>query len=290
MTRRDLLELFILSAFWGVSFLLIKEAGHAFPPLWVALLRCALGACVLWIALKRGGHRLPPARLWRPLLLVAVCNNVIPWTFFAWGEQTVSSSIAAIVNATTPIFTLLVGLGLGASALRASQITGLGLGVLGVGLTVSGGLGEGHATAHGILILTLASLGYGVATNIAARYLGGLDPVGLATTQLSLGTLILLPLALVGPAPTAPDLRALGALALLGVFGSGLAYLLYYRLLARVAPTQVTAVTLALPVWGLGWGALAGEAVGWWSVLGVVVVLAGLGLVNRPRRAAVVGT
>ncbi|MGM9320335.1 DMT family transporter [Deinococcus aquaticus] len=284
MTRRDALEMFLLSAFWGVSFLLIRLSGEVFPPVWVALLRSVFGALVLIGALRLGRHALPPARLWKPLLLVALFNNVIPWSFFAWGEQTVSSNIAAIINATTPLFALLIGLTLRDMRLRGLTLGGVLLGMAGVTLTVSGGLGGGHATVQGVIILLLASLGYAVATTIAKRTLVGLNPVGLATTQLGLSSVILLPVALIGPAPAPLTVTALGAVAFLGVVGSGLAYLLYYGLLARVSPTQVTAVTYALPVWGLGWAALAGEPVGALSVAGVLVVLAGLGLINLPPR------
>ncbi|UBV43708.1 DMT family transporter [Deinococcus taeanensis] len=285
MNRRDVLDMFLLSAFWGASFLLIRYSGEVFPPVWVALLRSAFGALVLTGALRLGGHALPPARLWRPLLLVALFNNVIPWSFFAWGEQTVSSNIAAIINATTPLFALLIGLTLRDTRVRGVMLAGVLLGLGGVALTVSGGLGGGHATAHGVIVLLLASLGYAVATTIAKRSLSGLNPVGLATTQLGLSAAVLLPVALAGPHPAALTAKATLAVAFLGVVGSGLAYLLYYGLLARVTPTQVTAVTYALPVWGLGWAALAGEPLGWVSVTGVLVVLSGLGLLNFPPRA-----
>ena len=289
MTRRDVFQMFLLSAFWGISFLLIRYSGEVFPPVWVALLRSVFGVLVLLGALRLGRHSLPPARLWKPLLLVALFNNVIPWSFFAWGEQTVSSNIAAIINATTPLFALMIGLSLRESRLRGAVLAGVLLGMGGVALTVSGGLGGGHATVQGIVVLLLASLGYAVATTIAKRTLAGLDPVGLATTQLGLSAVILLPVALAGPQPDSLTARAVLSVAVLGIVGSGLAYLLYYGLLARVSPTQVTAVTYALPVWGLGWGALAGEPVGWLSLLGVLVVLSGLGLINAPpgrRRTA----
>ncbi|WP_295819459.1 DMT family transporter [uncultured Deinococcus sp.] len=284
MTRRDAAQMFLLSAVWGVSFLLIRYSGEVFPPVWVALLRSVFGALVLVAALRLGRHALPPLRLWRPLLLVALFNNAIPWTFFAWGEQTVSSNIAAIINATTPLFALLIGLGLHESRLRGTVVAGVLLGLGGVALTVSGGLGGGHATAQGVTVLLLASAGYAVATTIAKRTLSGLDPVGLATTQLGLCALMLLPVALLGPQPGPLEARGVASVVVLGVLGSGLAYLLYYGLLARVSPTQVTAVTYALPVWGLGWAALAGESVGLLSALGVLVVLAGLGLINAPPR------
>ncbi|WP_309571374.1 DMT family transporter [Deinococcus sp.] len=284
MTRTDAVQMFLLSAFWGVSFLLIRYSGEVFPPVWMALLRSVFGALVLYAALRLGRHTLPPARLWKPLVLVALFNNVIPWSFFAWGEQTVSSNIAAIINATTPLFALLIGLSLREARLRGPVIAGVLLGLGGVALTVSGGLGGGHATVQGVIVLALASLGYAIATTIAKRTLSGLDPVGLATSQLTLSALMLLPVALLGAHPAALTSRAAVSVIFLGIVGSGLAYLLYYGLLARVSPTQVTAVTYALPVWGLGWAALAGEPVGLVSLVGVVIVLAGLGLINLPTR------
>ncbi|GAA5511929.1 putative inner membrane transporter YedA [Deinococcus carri] len=284
MTRSDVFQMLLLSAVWGVSFLLIRVAGEAFPPLWVALLRSLFGVLVLGLALRLGGHRLPPLRLWRPLLLVALLNNVVPWTFFAWGEQTVSSNIAAVLNATTPLFSLLIGLGLRDTSLGTRLLLGVLLGFGGVGLTVLGGVHGGHATLFGVLIITAASVSYAVATAVAKRTLGGLNPIGLATTQLGLSTLMLLPLALAGAPPARVDFAAWAAMLVLGVFGSGLAYLLYYGLLARVSATQVLAVTYVLPVWGLFWAAVAGERPSWLSAVGVAVVLAGLLLMNAPPR------
>lgn len=287
MTRKDVFQMFLLSAAWGVSFLLIKLGGEVFPPVWVALLRSVFGALVLWAALKVGGHSLPPRRLWKPLLLVALFNNVIPWSFFAWGEQTVSSNIAAILNATTPLFSLLIGLGLKDAQISTRVSLGVLIGLGGVALTVFGGVSGGHATLFGAGIIAAASLGYAIATAIAKRTLSGLNPVGLATTQLTLSSLMLMPVAALGPQPGALTWPATLSMVALGVFGSGLAYLLYYGLLSRISPTQVVAVTYVLPIWGLFWGAVAGEAVGLLSVLGVAVVLAGLALLNsRSRRPA----
>ena len=284
MNRATALQMLLLSALWGVSFLLIRLAGAAFPPAWVALLRCLCGAAVLLVALRMGRHALPPLTLWKPLLLVAVFNNVLPWTFFAWGEQTVSSNIAAILNATTPLFSVLIGLGLPGGRLGGRALLGVLVGLGGVTLTVSGGVAGGHASLRGALLIAAASLGYAIATVIAKRHLQGLNPTALATSQLTLASLLLLPLAAFGPHPAGVTGSALGAVVALGVFGSGLAYLVYYGLLARVSATQVTAVTYALPVWGLFWAAVAGERPTALAALGVAVVLAGLLLLNAPVR------
>ena len=297
MKTSHLLQLLLLSAVWGMSFLLISIAGTSFPPFWVALLRSTFGAALLWVVLIAGKHSLPPRRLFVWLFLVALFNNAIPFTFFAWGEQTVPSSTAAILNATTPIWTMLLSLAVFTSpaAGRVSKTMGIGvlLGFSGVLLVVYGHssdqtLGVTHAAfLRGVVFIALAALGYAIATVIAKLKLQGLDPIGLATTQLTLAGLMISPLAFAGPHPTHLRPATIAAMATLGVVGSGLAYLLYYSLLAHISATHVTAVTYLLPIWGLFWGWIAHESIGWTAYLGVVIVIAGLVLLNlRAFRAA----
>lgn len=287
MTRRDARDLFLLSAFWGMSFLLIKWAGHDFPPVWVALLRSVFGALVLLLAMTVTRTAFPPRRFWPVLTLLALLNNAFPWLMFALGEQTVSSSVASILNAATPLFTLLIALGLGDSRPSAQMGLGVLVGLAGVALTVSGGLSGGQASLSGVLMILAAALSYGVGGVLSKKKAAGLTPLSVAGSQLLLSSLLLLPFAAFGPHPADVSLRAWGAVAALGVFGSGLAYLLFYALLARVSPTQTSAVTYILPIWGLFWGALAGEHVGLASLLGVAVVLLGVVLLGAPplRRA-----
>jgi drug/metabolite transporter (DMT)-like permease len=290
MKTKSILQILLLSAVWGVSFLMIRVAGTTFPPLWVALLRCSLGAALLWPVLTLGGNKLPPRRLLPWLLAVALFNNAIPFSFFAWGERTVPSSVAAVINATTPIWTLLLSMAIYRT--RASLLTiggvllGFG-GVLVVVLTHSSDPASSQVPGgvlRGTMVIALASVGYAVATVMAKTKLKGLDPIGLATTQLSLAALMILPIALYGPHPSAMRLAPVFAIAVLGFAGSGFAYLLYYRLLAQVSATQVAAVTYLLPIWGLFWGLFAHESVGLRTCLGVGIAIAGLILMNlRPR-------
>src|SRR5271163_4227992 len=132
MKTRSILQLVLLSAVWGVSFLMIRVAGSVFPPLWVALLRCTLGAGLLWTALRLGNHSLPPRRLLPWLLAVALFNNAIPFSFFAWGERTVPSNVAAVLNATTPIWTLLISMAVQRTRVALLTIGGVLLGFGGV--------------------------------------------------------------------------------------------------------------------------------------------------------------
>jgi drug/metabolite transporter (DMT)-like permease len=286
MKTSHLLQLLLLSAVWGMSFILISLAGESFPPVWVALLRSSFGAALLWTVLIAGKHSLPPRRLFFWLFLVALFNNAIPFTLFAWGEQTVPSSTAAILNATTPIWALLLTLAATSGRVNKYIVLGVLLGFSGVVLVVYGHSADQtigvtrSAYLRGVGYIACGALGYAIATVLAKIKLKGLDPIGLATTQLSLASLMVLPIALVGQHPTVLRPASIAAVIALGLAGSGLAYLLYYSLLAHISATHVTAVTYLLPIWGLFWGYFAHEPIGWTACVGVAVVIAGLVLLN----------
>jgi drug/metabolite transporter (DMT)-like permease len=286
MKLRDTLELLLLSAIWGASFILISLAVQSFSPIWVASIRLVFGGAFLWAVLLAKRRTLPPRRLIGWLLLVALFNNAIPFLFFAVGERTVPSSIAALLNATTPIWTLLLSLSFMKQRLERGAIPGVLLGFLGVILVVySHGSAVAAASVHsyiiGVLFIAMASAGYAIATTIAKAKLAGLDPIGLATTQLSLAGLMIVPIALLGPLPVHVQTSSILAGIALGVAGSGLAYLLYYSLLDRISSTRVVSVTYLLPIWGLFWGSIAHEPITILACIGVAVVIFGLYLLNR---------
>jgi drug/metabolite transporter (DMT)-like permease len=291
MKTKAVLQILLLSAVWGVSFLMIRIAGGAFPPFWVALLRCALGAALLWTVLGLGGNKLPPRRLLPWLMTVALFNNAIPFTLFAWGERTVPSNIASVLNATTPIWTLLLSMTIHRTRTAGLTIAGVVLafgGVLVVVLSHAGDPAVDHVEGgllRGTIVILLAALGYAIATVIAKAKLQGLDPIGLATTQLSLAGLMILPVAVAGAHPSTLRLAPVVAIAVLGFAGSGFAYLLYYRLLSQVSATHVTAVTYLLPLWGLFWGLFAHEPIGLLTCVGVAITITGLVLMNLQPRA-----
>jgi drug/metabolite transporter (DMT)-like permease len=250
---------------------------------------------LLWIVLAAGRHKIPPLRTLAPLFVVALLNNALPFCLFAWGERTVPSSIAGILNATTPIWALLIGLATGGA--RATRLTAAGvvlgfLGVLGVVYGHSSGIAAASGSGGfllGALAISIATLSYGAGAVSAKRWLQGVQPVVIATLQLSLAGLALLPIALIGPHPTALHFKSVAAIIVLGVLGTGLAYLIFFRLLATISPTRTVAVTYVLPIWGLFWGFLAGEQIHWTALAGVAVVLAGLLLLNvrtQPKQAA----
>jgi drug/metabolite transporter (DMT)-like permease len=292
MSRRDLFQLLFLSAVWGASFILIEITGHSFPPAWVALLRLSFGAIFLWSVLWLRGRKLPPRKLIVPLLLVALFNNAVPFCLFALGERTVPSGIAAVLNATTPIWTLLLTLAVQSSRPSRHTTMGILLGFAGVIVVVFSHKGQDNGTVTpaqfflGVVFIAIGALGYAIATVIAKSRLKGLDPIGLATTQLSLAWLMILPIATFGQHPGLIARSSIFAAILLGVAGSGLAYLLYYDLLSRIASTHVVAVTYLLPIWGLFWGYIAHEPILWTAYIGVLFVIIGLALMNRPAAAS----
>jgi drug/metabolite transporter (DMT)-like permease len=294
MKLRDTLELLLLSAIWGASFLLISISVQSFPPLWVAIIRLAFGAAFLWTVLLTKRRTLPPRRLIGWLLLVAFFNNAVPFVFFAIGERTVPSSIAALLNATTPIWTLLLSLSFMKQKSEGSTVPGVLLGFFGVMLVVyshgadSAAVGSVRSYAIGVLFIAMASAGYAIATVLAKAKLVGLDPIGLATTQLSLAGLMVLPVALLGPHPVHIQTSSILANITLGIAGSGLAYRLYYSLLDRISSTRVVSVTYLLPIWGLFWGTIAHEHIAAPAYIGVAIVILGLYLLNRkgpPKRS-----
>jgi drug/metabolite transporter (DMT)-like permease len=287
MNVKSLLQIFLLSAAWGISFLMMRIAVPDYPPLWIAMLRCALGAALMWLVLTIGGKKLPPRRLFPWLLLIAFLNNAVPFSLFAWGEQWVPSNTASVLNATTPIWTLLLSMTIDRKMPRWLTTCGVVLAFVGVIVVVVTHAPEPGTAANdsgmlwGTVAIGAAALCYAIASLLAKHKLRGLDPIGLATTQLTLAALLLLPVALAGAWPHAFLSPApLGAIAVLGFVGSGIAYLLYYKLLAEVSATQVVAVTYLLPVWGVFWGLVAGETIGMATYLGVAITVGGLILLN----------
>jgi len=293
MKPQAVLQILLLSAVWGVSFLMMRIAVVVYPPLWISMLRCALGAGLMWLVLLGGRRSLPSARLMPWLLVVALLNNAVPFTLFAWGERWVPSNTAAVLNATVPIWTLLLSMGIERRFPRRLTAVGVVTAFLGVLLVVSTHASEPGAPAAdrglvgGAIGIGVAAVCYAVASLLAKAKLRGVDPIGLATTQLTLATVLLLPLSLAGEWPArflAP--APVGAIAVLGFAGSGIAYLLYYKLLAEVTATQVVAVTYLLPVWGVFWGLVGGEFIGATTYWGVAVTVCGLILINFRGRAA----
>ena len=291
-------RLFLLAGIWGWSFLFIKVAVGGMPPAAVTFARVALGMVVLLVVVRVRGLRLPAGReAWRHFAVVAVFGSVVPFTLLAWGEQHIPSALTAVLNAGTPLFAaLLVAMFLG-QRLRRSQSFGLFLGFLGVG--VAAGLGASDLSGSS-LAGEAAAVGagacYAIAITYAKRHLGSLSPLVAAAGQLVMATVLTLPFAVVSTAREGMEMtpRRLLAVVLLGALGTGLAYVLFYRVIADLGPTMASAVTYLVPVMAVTVGVLflhepfhlrllAGGAL----IVGGIVLLNGQGVRPRERAEAV---
>jgi drug/metabolite transporter (DMT)-like permease len=283
-------RLVLLAGIWGWSFLFIKVAVAGLTPSTVAGLRVALGAAVLLGLVRARGLRLPRGReWWRHFLVVALVGSALPFTLLAWGEQHISSALSAVLNASTPLFAALFARLLLGDRLRTVQLGGLALGFVGVAVAVGLGLGDLTGSAlGGELAAVIAGAGYGLAFAYTRRHLTTIPPIVAAAGQLLTASVLLAPLALVTsvrqglhPTPT-----RVAAIVLLGVLGTGVAYVLSYRLIADMGPTRASLVTYLIPIVAVTVGVLfLDEAFSIRLVIGGGLTIAGIALLNLGGRA-----
>lgn len=288
MRPADLARLALLGTIWGSSFLLIKIALEGFTPLQIVAGRVAVAALVLVAVVKVRGLRLPSgANVWRSLAVVAVISNLIPFFLIGWGEERITSSMSAILNSTTPLFTaLLASFLLAGERLTPPRAGGILLGFFGV--TVIVGLDTGGGVAGQIAVVAAAA-SYGVGfVYVRSRLSGrGGAPIALSAGQTLAGSgMIVLPAALEAT-QTAPDPSTAPLLAVLtlGAVGTGGAYILYYRLIEDVGATSASFVTYLIPVVGVVLGyVFLDERLGWNTFVGALLVIAGIALAERGAR------
>ena len=281
--RDWLLAFVLLSAIWGASFLFIKVGDRAFEPLQVAFARCALGALALvaFLAIRREG--LPRGRdTWMHLFLIAVLFNSVPFALFAWGETEVSSVVAGIANATTPLYVLLVSLAvLPGERPTRERVLGLVVGFAGV-VVVLGPWRDIGGELLGYLACLAAAACYGVGYPYTRRFLAGRRESGIALSaaQVLCGTL---QLALVVPWATSAPHRfpvdAVLCLVALGAGGTGIAYVLNYDVIRRAGAQIASTVTYLIPIFSTVLGVVVlSEGLSWNQPVGAAVVLLGVAL------------
>jgi len=292
MRRKDLVDLVLLAALWGASFLFMRIAVPAFGPLALAELRIAIAAAILVPLLAwRGGLADLMRRPGRFVLLGAM-STALPFSLFAYAALTITAGLASILNATAPLFTALVAWLWLRQRLTPLQWLGMAIGMAGVAwlsaskaqFTVGGG-----ALAIGACVV--AAVSYGVAANVVKRYFADVRPLAVAAGSQSGAAILLLPFAIaLWPHGAISAVQWAAAIAL-GVLCTGLAYILYFRLIARVGPATTMTVTFLIPAFAMLWGALVlGETVTTTMLAGCAVILAGTalaaGLLRAPRSAA----
>lgn len=274
MSRRDLLLLLVLSAIWGSSFLFIKLGVDEVEPSVVVLGRLVVGVAVLLPLLAGRGGLAPLRGQLVPLVVLGVLNNALPFWLLGFAETRIDSGLTAVIQAAAPIFTVLLASRIDRSqTVRGVRLVGIAVGFVGVALLVGGQRG-------GELVGALAVLGtalcYAVSVLYAGRTVRALPPLQVSIGQLATASIVIAPLALVQLPDEMPPAGALAAIAALGALGSGLAYLLYFSLIASAGASRAILVTYLVPAFALVYGAaLLAEDVSGRALLGLALVLGG---------------
>jgi drug/metabolite transporter (DMT)-like permease len=287
MKNRSLLHIAALALIWGSSFLWIKIALRGLSPAQVALARAALGAVTLLIVLAVLRTRINVGKkTWAHLFMAAIFANALPYLLFAYAEQHVSSGLTGVLNATTPLWTLAISLAVRHEK-RTSvlQITGLILGVLGTLLLISPWNQKQTLDMTGAVLCLLATASYGISYVYMGKYLAGrvTSPLVLATCQLAATTGLLgAATPIIGEQQIHLRTDALVAITILGVFGTGVAYVLNYRIIADEGPLVASTVTYLLPIVSVILGAMVlNESITLSTIAGMLVIIAGVALARR---------
>lgn len=284
----------LLSVIWGGSFLFVGVAVRELPPLTIVTLRVLLAALALQIVLRAMGQRLPrEPRAWAAFFGMGVLNNVIPFSLIVWGQSHIASGLASILNATTPLFTVIVAhYWTNDERLTGPRLGGVVVGFVGVAVMI-GAAAFASLNAHVLAQLAVlgAALSYGFSGVFGRRFKTlGIAPLTAAAGQVTASSCILLPVSVIVDRPWTlpmPGTATVLSLLALAFVSTAFAYLIFFRLLARAGATNVGLVTFLIPVSAILFGVLIlGETLAWRHVAGMALIAAGLMLIDgRPLRA-----
>lgn len=293
MKSFDLAELTLLAAIWGASFLFMRLGAHEFGPVALAALRVG-GASLMLLPLlaARPGGLTELRREWRALAVIGLLNSALPFALFSFAALSITAGLSSIVNATTPLWGAVIAWIWLDQRLNRLRIVGLSLGFAGVLYLAwdkaSFRPGADHSAVWALAACLLATFCYGLAANFSKRYTAHIAPLAVATGSQVYAVLMLAVPALLFWPSVKPSGQAWAAAAALSLLCSAIAYILYFRLMSRIGPTNTIAVTFLIPVFAVLWGYLfLGEVFTLRMVIGCSVVLLGtalaLGLIGRKR-------
>jgi drug/metabolite transporter (DMT)-like permease len=279
--------LIALSVLWGGAFFFLEIMLRAWPPFTVVLARVGFGALVLWMFMRATGRAMPRGwPVWRAFAIVAFLGNALPFVLFAWGQQRIDSGLASILNATTPLWGVVVAhLFTRDERATPAKIIGVGFGLAGVvamiGGDAVGGLG-GNAVAQGACLV--ATLGYALAGVYARKFAAmGISPWAVSTGQLAAAAFMLVPFALAEAPWTlpAPDTAVIGATIGMVVLATAIPYVLYFRLIERAGASNAFLCTFLIPVVAILLGVfILGERLELRHLTGMALIATGLAAID----------
>jgi drug/metabolite transporter (DMT)-like permease len=287
MSTAQLAQLVALAAIWGSSFMFMRIAVPQLGPVWLLEVRLVAASLILLIISRAMRRPLHIRKHWRHYLILGVFNTALPFWAFAYAAQTLPASMLAILNSTAPLWGLLIGFVWRGKPITRRAIVGLLLGMSGVASLVGlGGLAVQPEALFAVILTASAAVCYGIASSYA-EYAEKVETYANAHGSLWAATLLLLPFVPFAPMPTVWPPGAVAAALILGVLCTGVAYLMYFHLIATAGAPSALTVGYLIPLWGVLWGWLfLDEAVGLHTLLGAGLVLSGTMLVTgfRPSR------
>jgi drug/metabolite transporter (DMT)-like permease len=291
------LLLLLLSAIWGSSFIFIRYLSPLIGPVATADFRMLLAGIALVLFFFASRFKADWRKNWKHFIIIGLANSALPFVLYSAAALVLPASMEAIFNSLSPMFGAVFAALWLDEPLTARKVTGLVLGVAGVATMSSlAGLAMGLSTILAIAACILAPMCYGLAGVYIKRRAAGAKPMAIAGGSQLLGGLALLPFVFVAPPPHSS--LSPGVIALVVAFAllcSGIAYIIYYRLIADIGPTRALTVTFLIPVFAMGWSfLLLGEAITWSMILGAAIILGGTYLVTtkgrkRGLKAAAIG-
>ena len=277
MHRREVVLLLTLASIWGASFLFIKLGVDEVEPAVVVLGRLVVGVAVLVpVVLLRGA--IPDMRaMWVPCVVLGALNNAVPYWLIAFAETRIDSGLAAVIQAAAPILTVVLATRIDPSQrVRGLRLVGVAVGFVGVALLV--GVQEGSQLVGALAVLGTATC-YAVSVLYAGRTVRSFPPLEVAIGQLGVGMLLALPFGLAQLPSEAPPAKAVAAIVALGALSTGVAYLLYFTLIARAGASRAILVTYLVPAFALVYGTVfLDEPVTVSALAGLVLILGGTAL------------
>lgn len=281
MDGQDWGLLVLLSILWGGAYFFAGVAVRELPPLTVVLLRVLLAAMALLPLFWYAGHSLPKSLAeWIPFFGMGLLNNVVPFGLIFAGQTQITVGLSSIINAMTPLFTVLVMACFQQERLSANRVIGVLLGVVGVAV-LRGIDGPVDATQTlGIALCLGAALSYGFAALWGRKFLVGIAPIKSATCQLLCSSLVMVVVVSLIDQPwelEIPSLTVVWSIVALAIFGTALAYIVFFKILVRAGPSNVMLVTLLIPVTALMLGnVFLGEAIQLKEIIGALIIGTGL--------------
>lgn len=288
MRRSDLARLGALAMIWSLSFVFMRVVSAPLTPVWTATLRIGIGGVALAIGLAATGVDVDLRGHWRAYLWVGLVNSAAPFLLYAWAALTLPASYLVVLNAAAPMFTAVGAAIFFGESLTLPKIAGLAAGAIGVALVSRAGPVEPTPEVIAAVVACLGAAACYAASGLWLKRHGApLKPVAIAAWSQVLAACALSPIAIATPMPGPVTPVVVANLLALALLCSGVAYLLYYRLIRDAGPTRAMTVAYLMPPFGMVWGViLLGETITAPMLAGTALVVAGTAAILKPARAA----